>query len=83
MRPLAEGLDHPEGVAYDPDAHVVWAGGEAGQLYRVDPDSGAWTEQARVRAADCGASAGPRPIQLAYGRADRGRRPSRNTRARG
>jgi gluconolactonase len=46
VRPLAEGLDHPEGVAYDPDAHVVWAGGEAGQLYRVDPDSGAWTEQA-------------------------------------
>jgi gluconolactonase len=46
VRPLADGLDHPEGVAYDPDAHVVWAGGEAGQLYRVDPDSGAWSEQA-------------------------------------
>lgn len=48
MRPLAEGLDHPEGVAYDPDAGVVWAGGEAGQLYRVDPASGAWTEAARA-----------------------------------
>lgn len=45
---LAEGLDHPEGVAYDPDAHVVWAGGEAGQLYRVDPDAGTVTEAARA-----------------------------------
>jgi gluconolactonase len=34
-RVLVDGLDHPEGVAYDPDADVVWAGGEAGQLYRV------------------------------------------------
>ena len=35
MRQLVDGLDHPEGVAYDPDAGVVWAGGEAGQIYRV------------------------------------------------
>lgn len=34
---LVDGLDHPEGVAWDPQAGVVWAGGEAGQLYRVDP----------------------------------------------
>ena len=34
-RVLVDGLDHPEGVAYDPDADVLWAGGEAGQLYRV------------------------------------------------
>jgi sugar lactone lactonase YvrE len=34
-RVLVDGLDHPEGVAYDPDADVIWAGGEAGQLYRV------------------------------------------------
>jgi len=34
---LVDGLDHPEGVAWDPQAAVVWAGGEAGQLYRVDP----------------------------------------------
>ena len=32
---LVDGLDHPEGVAYDPAADVIWAGGEAGQLYRV------------------------------------------------
>ena len=36
---LVDGLDHPEGVAYDPEAGVVWAGGEAGQLYRVDLDA--------------------------------------------
>jgi gluconolactonase len=34
-RVLVDGLDHPEGVAYDPVDDVVWAGGEAGQLYRV------------------------------------------------
>jgi gluconolactonase len=34
-RVLVAGLDHPEGVAYDPVADVVWAGGEDGQLYRV------------------------------------------------
>jgi gluconolactonase len=36
VRALVDGLDHPEGVAYDPDADIVWAGGEAGQVYRVD-----------------------------------------------
>lgn len=45
---LADGLDHPEGVAYDPDAHVLWAGGEAGQLYRVDPEAGTVEEVARA-----------------------------------
>jgi gluconolactonase len=47
VRPLADGLDHPEGVAYDPDADVVWAGGEAGQIYRVQLD-GMWEEVARA-----------------------------------
>ena len=32
---LVDGLDHPEGVCWDPDAAVLWAGGEAGQVYRV------------------------------------------------
>lgn len=31
---LAGGLDHPEGVAYGPDG-FVYAGGEAGQVYRI------------------------------------------------
>lgn len=45
MRPLipidrfevfATGLDHPECVAFDRDGNL-WAGGEAGQVYRIDP----------------------------------------------
>ncbi len=34
-----EGLDHSEGVVVAPDG-IVWAGGEAGQVYRIDPKSG-------------------------------------------
>lgn len=32
---LVQGLDHPEGVTYGPDGKI-YAGGEAGQVYRVD-----------------------------------------------
>jgi gluconolactonase len=32
---FAEGLDHPEGLAFDADG-VLWAGGELGQIYRID-----------------------------------------------
>lgn len=32
---FAEGLDHPEGLAFDAD-HNLWAGGELGQLYRIN-----------------------------------------------
>jgi gluconolactonase len=38
-RVLVDGLDHPEGVAYDPVEDVLWAGGEAGQLYRVQDET--------------------------------------------
>src|SRR5579864_1046065 len=34
---FAEGLDHPEGVAVAADG-AIYAGGEAGQIYRVDAD---------------------------------------------
>jgi gluconolactonase len=34
-RVLVDGLDHPEGVAYDPARGVLYAGGEAGQIYRI------------------------------------------------
>lgn len=34
---FADGLDHPECVAMHPDGSV-WAGGEAGQIYRISPD---------------------------------------------
>jgi gluconolactonase len=32
---FADGLDHPEGLAFDRDGDL-WAGGEAGQIYRID-----------------------------------------------
>jgi gluconolactonase len=38
--PFVEGLDHPEGVACGP-AGEVYAGGEAGQIYRISLDGGA------------------------------------------
>ena len=32
---FVEGLDHPEGVALGPDGNI-YAGGEAGQVYRIN-----------------------------------------------
>jgi sugar lactone lactonase YvrE len=40
FRTVVEGLDHPEGVCWSPDEHRVYAGGEAGQLYRFSLDGG-------------------------------------------
>ena len=40
LRVLADGLDHPEGVTVAPDG-TLYAGGEAGQIYRVDLSTGA------------------------------------------
>ena len=40
LRTLANGLDHPEGVCWCPTARAVYAGGEAGQLYRFGLDGG-------------------------------------------
>jgi gluconolactonase len=34
FRIFAEGLDHPEGLAFDADG-ALWAGGELGQIYRM------------------------------------------------
>jgi gluconolactonase len=45
---LVDGLDHPEGVCWDPAAGVLWAGGEAGQLYRVDLEARRAEEVARA-----------------------------------
>jgi sugar lactone lactonase YvrE len=47
-RTLVDGLDHPEGVAWDSHREVVWAGGEDGQLYRVDLKSRRFAESARA-----------------------------------
>lgn len=33
---FANGLDHPECLAFDPEG-FLWAGGEAGQVYRISP----------------------------------------------
>jgi gluconolactonase len=40
---LVEGLDHPECAAWGPDGHL-YAGGEAGQIYRVAVDGSGLTE---------------------------------------
>lgn len=45
---LVDGLDHPEGVAYDHRSGVLYAGGEDGQVYAVDPDRRTFAEVART-----------------------------------
>jgi gluconolactonase len=45
---LVDGLDHPEGVCWDPAAGALWAGGEAGQIYRVSLDERHAEEVARA-----------------------------------
>ena len=45
---LVVGLDPPEGVAGDPATGILWAGGEDGQLYRVDIEARSWTEAPRA-----------------------------------
>lgn len=35
---IAEDLDHAEGVCWDPPRRCLWAGGEAGQIYRIGLD---------------------------------------------
>jgi gluconolactonase len=37
---LVSGLDHPEGVCWEPRAGLLYAGGELGQLYRATLDGG-------------------------------------------
>lgn len=44
---FAEGLDHPECVAIHIDGSV-WAGGEGGQIYRIEPEGSVVTEVANT-----------------------------------
>jgi gluconolactonase len=37
FRELVRDVNHPEGIAWDPSAGCLYAGGETGELYRVDP----------------------------------------------
>ena len=39
VRFVSAGLDHPEGLCFTADGAVV-AGGESGQIYRIDPGTG-------------------------------------------
>lgn len=43
---FCDGLDHPEGLAFD-NEQSLWAGGELGQIYRIDPE-GKLKEVARL-----------------------------------
>ncbi len=51
-------LDHPECVAVAPDG-AVWCGGEAGQIYRIEPDGGGMEEVARTGGFTLGLAFGP------------------------
>jgi len=50
---LVDGLDHPEGVACGPDG-AIYAGGEAGQVYRINVDSRAIEEVASTGSLNLG-----------------------------
>ena len=45
---FASGLDHPECCAFDRDGNL-WAGGEAGQIYRIDADGQSRDDRQRRR----------------------------------
>ncbi len=53
----ANGLDHPECCAFDRDGNL-WAGGEAGQIYRIDP-TGKTETVANVGGFCCGVALSP------------------------
>jgi gluconolactonase len=54
---FANGLDHPECCAFDRDGNL-WAGGEAGQLYRID-SSGKVETVANLGGFCCGVALSP------------------------
>lgn len=54
----ASGLDHPEGLAFGPDG-TLWAGGEAGQIYRIRLPKGKVELAANVGGFNLGMAFGP------------------------
>jgi gluconolactonase len=54
---FANGLDHPEGLAFDREGNL-WAGSESGQIYRID-QSGKVTVIAHVEGFCCGLAFSP------------------------
>lgn len=59
-----EGLDHPECVAVHPDGSV-WAGGEAGQIYRISADGKSCDEVAHTGGFNLGIAFSPDASWLA------------------
>jgi gluconolactonase len=61
---VAEGLDHPEAVTTSLDPAVLYAGGEAGQIYRIDTERRVAREIANVGAFVLGLCASGAPELL-------------------
>jgi gluconolactonase len=59
---FANGLDHPECCAFDRDG-ILWAGGEAGQIYRIDA-GGKVETIANVGGFCCGVALAPDDSEL-------------------
>lgn len=59
---FANGLDHPECCAFDRDGNL-WAGGEAGQLYRIEP-SGKFETITNLGGFCCGIALSPDDLEL-------------------
>lgn len=55
---FADGLDHPECVIYHPDG-TLWAGGEAGQIYRISEDGSKVEEMANTQGFILGLALSP------------------------
>ena len=63
---FCDGLDHPECVAVHPDG-TVWAGGEAGQIYRISASEGVVQTKLTINPAiDSSPSYSPDGSQIAF-----------------